>query len=397
MNPNNPNPGEQPPTIEEMLAQLMHRLEALGVDTNTRIEALTTSVNDRLNQIEANANNLNQRTQALENPHEAAAAQPPVLPPQYEEVTGPALARRPRHQLPHPAAYDNTDQSLFLPFLAELQAKFAIDGTAIGNNFARVWYVFNRLAGDARTKVYPWLRIYAQDPATAAPDVLERFYHHLNVLFENRQLVEQSNQELNRLRQGRTPFPEFAAEFERLLLLAGGQAWNDEVRIARLRSAINQEMRQAIIGQLLPTTYSAFLEHLHRVANDLNEYNRIRNLRTSTNNRGLNRAPFGAQRPTPTNPPGPTPIAAPVAAPLAYPVPMDISSATAPATRPPVTPINCYNCGGSGHIARNCPQPPRPRQPRRVAFNNTIPEGPSDATPPQERDPTVGESDSENE
>ena len=56
------------------------------------------------------------------------------------------------------------------------------------------------------------------------------------------------------------------------------------MRIARLHSAINQEMRLAIIGQVLPAGYKAFIEHFYRVANDLNEYNRICNLKTQNTN-----------------------------------------------------------------------------------------------------------------
>jgi hypothetical protein len=372
MNPNDPNQGEQPQTPEELLTQMIHRMEALGVDFNARMGALSTSLNERLNRIDANMDNLNQRTHALENPHEAVTTPaPPVPPPQYETVDPtppPAPQRRPH--LPDTTVYDNTDKSQFLPFLAELRAKFAIDGDIIGSDFARVWYAFNRLTGDARNKVYPWVGIHAVDPTTAAPDILKQFYEHLNVLFGNRQLVEQSNQRLNRLRQGGTPFAEFAAEFESLLLLAGGQTWTDDVRIARLRSAINQEMRQAIIGQLLPATYNAFLEHLHRVASDLSEYNRIRSLRSNDSNRGLNRPPFGTPRPA--APATPRPAATPVVAPPVYPVPMDLSN-TYPTNRQPRTPFNCYNCGAPGHMSRDCTLPRRSRTPRPIGLSNVNP------------------------
>ena len=47
MNPNDQPPGErQPVPVEELLAQLIHRMEAFNVDINTRIEAVNVNVNN---------------------------------------------------------------------------------------------------------------------------------------------------------------------------------------------------------------------------------------------------------------------------------------------------------------------------------------------------------------
>uniref|UniRef100_A0A093ULB7 Transposon Tf2-11 polyprotein n=1 Tax=Talaromyces marneffei PM1 TaxID=1077442 RepID=A0A093ULB7_TALMA len=329
MNPNNQTPREQQPTpVEEMFTQIVLRMEALNADFNTRIEAVNANVNTRMTQVETNMNNLNQRTQILENPSASTMGTPYSPPSPQRGATEAPLGQQLRHQLGHAAEYDNTDKSLFLPFLAELQAKITVDG-----------YAFSRLRGDARSKVFPWMRIHANDPTVVNDMTLVEFYRHLNIQFENRQLVEQSNQELNRLRQGRTPFPDFASEFERLLLLAGGQVWPDDVRIARLRSAINQEMRLAIIGQVLPIGYEAFVEHLHRVANDLDEYNRIHNLRT----RGLNRQPFSAPRPTLSDITPQLQQSTTIPAPI-LPVAIDLTTAALVPARQNRPPPTCYRC-----------------------------------------------------
>ncbi|KUL70157.1 hypothetical protein ZTR_11403, partial [Talaromyces verruculosus] len=138
MNPNNQPPGErQPVPIEELLTQLMHRMEALNVDVNTRIEAVNANVDNRMNHLEAGFNHLDQRTANLEIP-QTPLAQPPLSPVPQPEVTEEAPRRQLRHQLGHATEYDNSDKSLFLPFLAELQAKINIDGLAIGNIYAQI-------------------------------------------------------------------------------------------------------------------------------------------------------------------------------------------------------------------------------------------------------------------
>ena len=141
--------------VEEMFTQIVLRMEALNTDFNARIEAVNTNVNTRMTQVEANLNNLNQRTQTLENPGAPTIGTPSSPPIPERDVTVTLPERQLRHQLGHAAEYDNTDKSLFLPFLAELQSKITVDGATIGSAYARVWYAFSRLRGDAASKVSP--------------------------------------------------------------------------------------------------------------------------------------------------------------------------------------------------------------------------------------------------
>lgn len=215
-----------------------------------RMELLMMNMSERLIQVEGRVNNT----------PEPMPTPSPNIETSLTPVTTP---NKPRHSLDHPEKYDDNDRSQYMQFAAILYAKLTIDAPAIGGPFEQLWYAFGRLTGKAQTKVYPWMRIHG-NMHTVTTRILEAFFAHLNVLFEDHQLVEKANLELNRIRQRRAPFQDFISEFERLLLLAGGQSWADDVKISRLKTAINQEMRRAIVGNKMPNQYKAFYKRLHR-------------------------------------------------------------------------------------------------------------------------------------
>ena len=80
MNPNDQPPGErQPVPVEELLAQLIHRMEAFNVDINTHIEAVNVNVNNRMNHLEAGFDHLDRQTADLKIPRMPLAQPPPPL------------------------------------------------------------------------------------------------------------------------------------------------------------------------------------------------------------------------------------------------------------------------------------------------------------------------------
>jgi hypothetical protein len=113
-------------------------MKALSTDFNTQIEAMNTTTNNCMAQMETNVNNLNQRTQTLENPSATLIDTPSSPTTWSRDVSKAPPTRQLRHQLEYATKYDNTNKSLFLPFLVELQAKINIDGAAIGSVYAQV-------------------------------------------------------------------------------------------------------------------------------------------------------------------------------------------------------------------------------------------------------------------
>ncbi|QKX57731.1 uncharacterized protein TRUGW13939_04850, partial [Talaromyces rugulosus] len=289
-----------------------------------RMELLLTNMSARLSHVEGQVNNTTEPPMP-EVPTDAT----PSVTPMYS-------ANKPRHSLDHPDKYDDSDRSRYMQFVAILYAKLTVDAPAIGGPYEQLWYAYGRLAGKAQTKVYPWMRLHG-NVNTVTPATLEAFFAHLNVLFEDHQLVEKANLELNRIRQGRTPFQDFISEFERILLLAGGQSWTDDVKISRLKTAINQEMRRATVGSDMPKQYEAFCERLHRVANDLEELKRIDNIQ-SRYKRNTSR-----------------PLTKGTSPDRGQPQVMDWTPAGLPINT--VRTDNCFRCGKPGHIAQYCPEP----------------------------------------
>jgi hypothetical protein len=306
-----------------------------------QIQLLMTNMNDRLSRVEngvAGISTPESREPALsEGPAESA--------PEPASNQPPVNISKPRHSLDHPDKYDDSDRSKYMQFVAILYAKLRIDAPAIGGPFEQLWYAYGRLSGKAQTKVYPWMRLHG-NAETVTLATLEAFFAHLNVLFEDHQLVEKANLELNRIRQRGTPFQDFISEFERLLLLAGGQSWTDDVKISRLKTAINQEMRRAIVGNDMPSRYESFCERLHRVANNIEELKRIDNVQ-SRYRTSLGKASTGSFR-------NGKPKARENTA-----DPMDWTPTGLPVNN--IQARGCYRCGELGHIARNCPAP-APRQ-----------------------------------
>ena len=122
------------------------------------------------------------------------------------------------------------------------------------------------------------MQLYAQDELVPE-ESLEAFLSHLSNLFEEEHAEEKANLELNQHFQKGSSFRDFIAEFDRLLLLAGSANWSDSVKISRVRSAINQSLRKELIGKTLSRNYEHFRTQLNKVANDLEEYNRIESRR----------------------------------------------------------------------------------------------------------------------
>ena len=332
---------------------------------NNAMRAEITTLRNQINNPEQTPAQSTPSPQAT--PEPTASTQEPVPPPS-----------KPRHALGHVDKYTHENPAEFMPFILGLETKLVVDGAAIGDAFAQLSYAYSCFSGIARDRIYPWYSINgsASVKESVTFETLDSFFRHVRMLFEDRHLMEKSNNQLSNLRQGRRPFRDFITEFEQLLLLSGGHTWSDQVRISRLKPAINQEMRRGMIGRPTAETYVQYVEDLYRVANDIEEVNRIDSLRRLRANR-----PFFPQlNPAPTAP-----------APASHPDAIDTSNAAINVNRT-TKPFLCYNCGKPNHLSRNCPEPQRPRlsqQPRRSPGSDRRSQQVNNTTPVTTALPTV--------
>ncbi|RKF57830.1 hypothetical protein GcM3_185034 [Golovinomyces cichoracearum] len=127
---------------------------------------------------------------------------------------------RPAHSQPHPEKFSGLDPKSFPQFRSLLEAKLRIDSRAIGSEEERVWYGFGRLSDIASRRIYPWIETFLQD-------------------------------------------------FEQTISEAQGWGWEDRIKKAYLRTALNRELSDRLVSQDEPSGYDDFVAQLHRTSDKL--------------------------------------------------------------------------------------------------------------------------------
>ena len=175
--------------------------------------------------------------------------------------------RRPRPRLPDPEKFDGSDLSLFPQFESQLRAKLRIDEAAIGGPVEQIWYGFSRLSGKAASRIHPWIATYER----TTDFTIEKFFDQLRAAFKDIAQQEKALDKLNSLRQGNRPFDEFLSEFDRLLLEAGGHAWDGRVKKGYMKSALNYTIKDRMVALEEKESYEEFCRQVKGIADRLAE------------------------------------------------------------------------------------------------------------------------------
>lgn len=182
-----------------------------------------------------------------------------------------AIAKRPHPKLPDPEKFTGEDLSLFPQFEGKLQAKLEIDAIAIGEEKDRIWYGFSRLEGRAAARIFPWMSTYKG----TSNFTLTKFFDQLKIAFQDPAFQDKALTRLNTLRQGNRSFNDLISELDRLLLEAGGHAWDDKVKKGYLRAAVNQTLRDKLITIEEKPSYEEYCLQVKNIADRLAEFKRI--------------------------------------------------------------------------------------------------------------------------
>jgi hypothetical protein len=130
----------------------------------------------------------------------------------------------------------------------------------------RVWYSFACLKGKAAARIFPWIEFCQR---TSQPLSLANFFAQLDSAFSDPQKIQKAIGKLNRFKQANKSFRDFHYEFEHTLLEANGWNWDDVVKKGYLRQGLSYELKAAVVAQVEPATYAAFVDQLRAVADNL--------------------------------------------------------------------------------------------------------------------------------
>ncbi|KAL4860722.1 hypothetical protein BDV12DRAFT_181183 [Aspergillus spectabilis] len=154
---------------------------------------------------------------------------------------------QPRLKLPYPETYDGTKRSWYPQFRSKLRAKLRIDALAIGSEYNQLWHAFGCLSGKAAAQMLPWMDRYASNKDKLKDNALGAMLKQIDFYLLDQNLQEKAVHDLATIKQANRPFSTFLAEFNRLLMEAGGHEWADNVKRSYMDRALNREMKDRLV------------------------------------------------------------------------------------------------------------------------------------------------------
>jgi hypothetical protein len=143
-----------------------------------------------------------------------------------------------------------------------MTAKLEIDGNAIGDEKTQVWYAYSGLAGEAKSRIFPWVEI----ARGTSQFTLQGLREQMDLAFLDPRAKQKAIDKLNRIKQRSTPFADFLNTFDTLILEAEGWSWTDDVKKAFLKAAISEKLMDGMVGVESHPTYVGYCAQLRRTS-----------------------------------------------------------------------------------------------------------------------------------
>jgi hypothetical protein len=167
-----------------------------------------------------------------------------------------------RKALKWPELFDGT-RSKFPAWKQEIEDKLDVDKDQVGSWKAQ-WYGINQCLGEKPKRVVATFYAAGGPLGQYNP---EEFLKYLELSYGDPNQASKAAARLRTIKQGeRQSFAAFLPTFEQTLAEAGGSDWADAAKLTLLDSAINDNLRRALVSVDLPEDYSSWIQQVIRVS-----------------------------------------------------------------------------------------------------------------------------------
>jgi hypothetical protein len=211
---------------------------------------------------------VDQGTQGQGQPPPALATTTPVTPASTApsvEISRPYEPPRPSKLLSELYVFNGV-RTDFRPWLQQAHAKLKVD-YANQPPMVRFWFIHGRLGETARRQVSPWVAANAGVPDDQfTDDLLQGLIKQLEVAYDDPEQQKRALRKLQSMEQGSRRFVHHLAEFEQRMIEAGGNLWEDVLKISWLDKTLNNDLARYLVAAKIPESYEDFKSLLHQVS-----------------------------------------------------------------------------------------------------------------------------------
>lgn len=188
-----------------------------------------------------------------------------LLPP--PPPLAPVVHKSKRKPLPMGQPF-NGDKDAFQSWKLTITHKLKADAEFIGDNRDQCAFIWASLGARVQAVIASYYA--AEETHFWLP---ERFLEYLDFVYRDQHAKTRARSQLDALRQGNNEsFPDFFVRFEQLLLQAGCSLWDDDLKLHRLRSSLQGNIRDIALNRGVVTNdYESAIAAYKQIAVDIEQ------------------------------------------------------------------------------------------------------------------------------